>query len=230
MSMLIGILMMMGLAHAEGPQTCPDIYERREGTKIQQIWSDASYSCFFTVTPQDAYVDLEYRDHLFASNGLFMVFNSFGPGDESKTTGAREFFMFPRPNDRYSYKWNDEANELEVVHVTGDTFVFDIKKARLKSVTRANVTVADYVVPSNRGGIEISNYQGILLDSGFTLGRSPTSNANAYSTFKDFNGKTCRMKNSELFKYTSDGEIIFKYSDKSLKALLNSRCPQLSLP
>ncbi|WP_295903498.1 hypothetical protein [uncultured Bdellovibrio sp.] len=230
MSFLIGLLMMTGVAHAVDSAKCPDIVERRDGTQIQQIWSSSTESCFFSVTPQDAYVELNYRDHLLTTEGLFMVFNSFGPGDESQTTAAREFFMFPRVNDSFSYKWDDNARELEVTHVTGDKFVFDTKKARLKSISRANITVADYVEPGNRGGIEISNYQGLLMDGGFKVGNSPTSNANGKSTFKDSLGKSCAVRNSEVFKYFGSGDVMFKFDDKGLAAFLKNRCSQLKFP
>lgn len=230
MSFLISLLMMAGLANAAGPATCPDIFEKHDGTKIQQIWSDASESCFFSVVPDDAYVELVYRDHLFTSEGLFMVFNSYGPGDESQTTAAREFYMFPRRNSTFTYQWKDDTRELEVTHVTGDKFVFDSKKARLKSVSGGTVTVADYVEPSNRGGIEFVKYNGLILDGGFKLGSSPTGNSNGNSVFRDAQDKKCSIKNYEVFKYTSDGEIIFKYDDKALATFLKKRCSQLQFP
>ncbi|MEK2647257.1 hypothetical protein [Bdellovibrio sp. BCCA] len=230
MSFLIGLLMMTGVARAVDSAKCPDIVERRDGTQIQQIWSSSTESCFFSIHPLDGYVDLTYRDYMLGNDGLFMVFNSFGPGDESKTTAAREFFMFPRASEAYSYKWDDNARELEVTHVTGDKFVFDTKKARLKSVTRANVKVADYIEPNNRGGVEVSNFQGLLVDSGFRVGNSPTSNSNGSSLIKDAAGKSCTVKNYELFKYTSDGDVIFKFDDKALSAFLQKRCSQLKFP
>lgn len=231
MSFILNLLFVAGFAHAQqSPATCPDIVERHDGTQIQQLWSPASEACFFSVVPQDAYVDLTYRDYLFTSHGLLMVFNSFGPGDESQNTAAREFMLFPRVSQQFTYKWNDDVRELEFVHVTGDKFIFDAKKGRLKSMDRAKVTVADYVEPSNRGGVEILNYPGLLLDSGFRIGNAPTSDASASSVFRDSKGATCKVKNSEIYKYTGGGDVIFKYSDKGLKTFLQSRCPKLVFP
>ncbi|KYG68929.1 hypothetical protein AZI87_06800 [Bdellovibrio bacteriovorus] len=229
MSFLLSLILSVGIAHAADQASCPDIAERRDGTKIQQMLS-GNGECFFSVTPDDAWKDLIYRDHLFTSEGMFMVFNSFGPGDESQTTGAREFYLFPRNTEAFSYEWKDDTRELIVTHVTGDKFVFESKKARLKSITRANVIVADYVEPSNRGGIEITNFQGIILDGGFKLGSPPTSNSNASSVFRDVNNTSCSVKNSELFKYTSDGDIYLKYNDKAMLTFIQKRCPKLKLP
>lgn len=230
MSMLLSLLMTMGLAHAASPATCPDIVERHDGIQIQQLWSDGSESCFFTVTPRDAYVDLIYRDYLFTSDGSFMVFNSYGPGDESKTTAAREFYMFPRINEGFTYSWDDNARELTLINVTGDKVIFDSKKGRLKSISGGTVTVADYVEPANRGGVEISNYQGLILDGGFKIGSAPTGNPSGSSFMKDVKGTQCKLKNSEVFKYTSGGDVVFKYSDKTLIPFLKQRCPNLATP
>lgn len=230
MSILISVLMMMGLAQAADRANCPDLVERHENTQIQITWAPSSNQCFFSISPMDAYKDLIYRDYMFTTDGEFMVFNSYGAGDESQTTAAREFYMYPRPLEQFTHQWNLDTNELLVTHVTGDVFVFDIKKARLKSMTRGSVTVADYVEPGNRGGVEIKNFQGILLDGGFKQGSAPTGIANATSYYKDVNNTACGVKNSEIFKYTRDGDIFSKFQDdKALYAFLKQRCPKLKL-
>ncbi|KHD87280.1 MAG: hypothetical protein OM95_15155 [Bdellovibrio sp. ArHS] len=229
MSLLLSLIFSVGIAHAADEASCPDFSELRDGTKIQQILA-GNGECFFSVTPDDAWKDLVYRDHLFTSEGMFMVFNSYGPGEESKTTAAREFYMFPRVSETFSYEWNDDTRELTVTHVTGDKFVFESKKARLKSISRANVSVADYVEATNRGGIEISNFQGLLLDGGFKMGSSPTANPNANSVMKDVNNSACTLKNTEIFKYTTDGESYLRYRDQALIAFVQKRCPKLKTP
>src|SRR5687768_2155584 len=51
--------------------------------------------CWVSLHPRNGYVDLKYRDYLLSSSGLLLVFNSYGHGPESETTGAREFYFFP---------------------------------------------------------------------------------------------------------------------------------------
>jgi len=228
MSWVFGFLMMSVIARAEDPASCPYFVERQEGTQIQQIWSEGSQSCFFSITPLNAYVDLIYRDHLLTSQGLFMVFNSYGPGSESEKTASREFYLFPRLTNQFSHKWDLGRKELEVVHITGDKFIFDSRKARLKSLTRAHVTVANDVDPSNRGGVEISNYQGLLLDGGFRVGNAPTSDAYGQSIIKDKIGNQCVVTNKEVFYYNASDDIIFRFSDKEFLKFLRQRCPKLS--
>lgn len=228
MNLLLNLLMFLNITSA-AEIDCPSFVERVDGTQIQQVWSRGSNSCFFSITPRDAYIDLIYRDYLLTSDGLLMVFNSYGEGDESRTTAAREFYTFPRINYEkgFSHTWDRNRDELIVTSVTGDRYVFEAKKAHLKSIERANVVVADYVEPKNRGGVEIYNFQGLLLDGGFSMGRAPTSAASATSVFTDRKGKTCKVTNKEVFKYVSGGDIIFKFDDPSLKNFLKRRCPGL---
>ena len=229
MLFLLSLLFVTNVSHAS-EETCPYTVERRDEIQFQQLWSEDSQSCYFSVSPRDAYVDLIYRDYLFSSSGLFMVFNSYGPGDEAKTTAAREFYMFPRTASTFKAQWDDENRELKVTHVTGDHFVFNYKRANLKSITRANITVAPDIVLANRGGIEITNFQGLILDGGFKQGSAPTGNSNGTSVFKDATGKTCSVKNAEVFKYNSQGDVIFRFNDASLKAFLKNRCSSLQFP
>nr|BFD63045.1 hypothetical protein BdHM001_17260 [Bdellovibrio sp. HM001] len=211
----------------EQAAVCQDAVERRGSIQMQMIPSADGNNCFISVHNRKAQ-GLLYRDYLFTADGELMIFNSFGPGDESQTTGAREFFMFPRVQVTPTYEWNDETRRLIITTVNGNKAYFDYEDAELVGMSGATIRRATDIHPSNRGGIEILNYQGLLLDGGFKMGSAPTGNSRAYSTFTDRNGKTCRLQNYELFKYTSDGDVIFKHSDKGLQSLLKSRCPQLT--
>lgn len=233
MPFIVGLILLLATffqsnSYALGQSQCPEIVERNEGTQIQQTWSEGSQTCFFSITPLDGYVDLIYRDYLFTSEGLLMVFNSYGKGPDAETTGARMFYLFPRPQSQFSYSWNFDTKELEVRHITGDTFIFDSRKARLKSMSRGTITNADDVNKENRGGVEIMNYKGLLLDSGFEMGRAPNSNRNATSVLKDSAGKQCKLKNYELFNYLSGGDVVFKFKDGGFGSFLKKRCPSLA--
>ncbi|UXR63499.1 hypothetical protein EZJ49_10475 [Bdellovibrio bacteriovorus] len=205
---------------------CQETVERRGSIQMQMIPASDG-NCFVSVHNRKAQ-GLLYRDYLFTADGELMIFNSFGPGDESQTTGAREFFMFPRVQSTPTYEWNDETRRLTVTTVNGNRASFDYEDAELVEMTGATIKRASSIVPGNRGGIEILNYQGLLLDGGFKMGSAPTGNSRANSIFTDRTGKTCKVQNYELFKYTSDGDVIFKHSDKGLQSLLKSRCPQLN--
>lgn len=226
---LISVGFISAPALAQQAVNCPDKVERRGSIQLQQTPSGDNNGCFISVHNFKA-DDLLYRDYLLSSDGNLMVFNSFGNGPENEFTGAREFYMFPRPNKTMTYNWNDDARRLEVVDVTGGTVYFDYEDAQISGMTKAAVKVAPDVVPANNGGVEISKFQGLILDAGFTKGHAPTGVAAATSVFTDQSGQTCKVKNGDVFKYTSEGDVNFKYSDKGLMAFLKTKCPKLKLP
>lgn len=211
----------------EEESICQDIVERRGSIQVQMILGRDGTTCYVSVHNRKAQ-NLTYRDYLFTSDGELMIFNSLGYGDESQTTGAREFFMFPRPLKNPTFEWNDETRRMTVTTVSGNKASFDYEDAELVEMTGATVQRAAEIRPDNRGGVEIKNYQGLIMDSGFKLGSVPTGVSTAYSIFTDKQQRTCRIQNRELFKYPGDGDVIFRHSDASLRALLRSRCPRLS--
>ncbi len=216
-------------SNAADDTSCPDYVERRGSIQLQSLPSPDGLGCFVSVHNRKA-ENLTYRDYLFTEDGEFMVFVSLGPGDESKTTGAREFFFFPRRQKFPSYAFNDETHRLEVTSATGDVFYFDYEDAELTHMTNGRVQKSTEIVATNRGGIEIQDYQGLKLDSGFRLGGAPTVVRAGKASFTDSKGKSCNLKNQDLFKYTSDGDAIFKFSDQGLATLLKSKCPSLTFP
>ncbi|QDK37838.1 hypothetical protein [Bdellovibrio sp. NC01] len=226
-SILLLALPMTSFAQQAPSQNCPDVVDRRGSIQLQQMASGDNKKCYISIH-NFKQNELVYRDYMFTNDGGFMVFNSFGNGPEDEFTGAREFMMFPRPVAQ-SYKWNDDARRLEVTDVTGTTYSFDYEDAELKSSDKATVKVASEVADSNKGGVEISKFQGLLMDSGFTKGHAPTSSKNGISVFTDKTGKTCKVKNSSVFNYTSDGDNNFKFDDKALVTFLKANCPKLTL-
>ncbi len=181
--------------------------------------------CYFSVSI-NRFTDLVYRQYLFTTNGLLMVFNSFGSGPESTDTGAREYYFFPRDHD-IQLKVDPTMGLLQLRLINGDMATFDIEAASLDRLDLGQVFVDPEIVQSNQGGVEIKRYSGLLLDSGFKLGSSPSSKPNRESKFTDAGGRTCVVKNSEIFKYPG-GETAFKFSDQELKEFLAGRCPQIN--
>lgn len=226
-SVLLTLIPLSSFA-AFDPATCPDKVERRGSIQIQQTVSGDNNGCFLSVHnfKQDGMV---YRDFLFTTDGEFMVFNSFGNGPEDQFTGAREYYMFPRTAKGITYNWNDDTRHLDVTDMTGAVYSFDYEDSSVTSISKAQVKTAPDVVDTNKGGVEITKFQGLLLDGGFAKGHAPTGVADNSSTFTDKNGKTCKVKNSSIFKYTSDGDNSFKFDDKGLATFLKANCPKLSL-
>lgn len=226
MSFLWSLLVMFQAWGAE-PSTCPDILEKRGSIQLQQIITNEGV-CFLSVRNFKS-SGLVYRNYLFTSDGNLMIFNSFGWGDDSSSTGARDFYMFPRPQIKATYQWNDEARHLEVTDVTGGKSYFSYETAELIQMEKGQIFVDPKVHPDNRGGVEIRNYQGLILDIGWSIGRSPTQNPSGWATFTDSQGQTCRTQNRHLFSYGSDGDVYFKLSDAALGRFLARNCPKVKL-
>lgn len=219
-------LLLLGASQVFAAPNCADKYEVFDNTTVQAV--PGTTNCFITVTPRNIY-DLTYRDFLFDDDGLFMIFNSLGQGPESETTGAREFYLFPRGVKPLSYDYDGANKRLAVTTPSGKIFTFNTEKAILVSITDTTFTQDYNVVKGNNGGIEITKNNNFFLDLGFTLGQSPSQNPSRKITFKDTRGNTCQVKNSQIFKYTVDSDVIFKYNDAQLKTFLQTSCPKLKL-
>ena len=212
------------LLAAPAAATCRIDPEHIGGT---QVYGDSigGDRCFVSAQ-SNAVNGLVYRSYGFYSNGLLMVFSSYGDGDDLSTlTSAREFYFFPRLRHPGVEK-DAAAKTLTVIMSDGGRFTFDTAKGELASVDRGDVSVAPRVDPADRGGVEFPRYNGLVLDVGFRMGESPAGRRNGDSTFRSAHGQTCTVKNSELFAY-ADGDHRFKFDDAALKVFLRGRCPNL---
>jgi hypothetical protein len=222
-----------GVAHAapldrgEFPTQCTDSDVVVQNAKASSSWDPQAQSCLLGIDPQDA-LSLIYRSYLFNEQGLLMVFNSYGDGPDSQMTGARDFYFFPR---RQMPVFRDPGNgTIEVRLPNGDQAVFSGKDASIVSMGRADVKVAPEVSPDNRGGVELTLRQGIVLDCGFAIGNQPETRPQGSSVFKDAKGHSCTVKNNEVFSYFSDGNIAIRFkTDHELSIYLQTRCPELDI-
>lgn len=181
--------------------------------------------CYLSVHPVYT-TDLVYRDYLFTNTGELMVFNSYGNGPDSESTGARVYYFFPRTKVPHAY-----IRGAEIVAETatpGLEFVFDSANQNLKSVSLGKVQEELKVHPGNNGGIEIQELSVLWLDSGFKQGSDPTQDMTRNSVFRDHKNNFCTVKNKEIFAMIN-GSLEFKYSDLDLKKFLSKRCSNLEV-
>jgi hypothetical protein len=203
---------------------CTDKFEVFDNTTVQTL--PGNTGCFVTVNPRNIY-DLIYRSFLFDDAGLFMIFDSLGAGSDVDTTGAREFYFFPRKTNQVNYQYDAPSKRLSVKTPSGKIFVFNTEKAILVSVTGSSLTI-DYAVDGkNKGGVEFVKNDGLYLDLGFTFGQSPSQNPSRKVSFSDTNKNSCVVKNSAIFKYSAEQDSTFKYTDLQLNSFLKRNCPQL---
>ncbi|MBI5203132.1 MAG: hypothetical protein HY925_16195 [Elusimicrobia bacterium] len=153
-----------------------------------------------------------YRDYAFFSDGMLMVFNSYGDGEDTRRfTSAREFYFFPRANAP-DVDLDPAAPSVVVTMANGDRVTFNTDDAQIASV--------------GRGGVEFPSYNGLMLDVGFRMGELPSGLPNGDATFRSAYGQTCTVKNKELFTYAS-GDRALKMTDAELSLWLKTRCPGL---
>ncbi|MFI5346295.1 MAG: hypothetical protein ACHQ51_07970 [Elusimicrobiota bacterium] len=206
---------------------CPQISPVHIGGTQGYADGLASGHCFVSIDPTET-TGLVYRAHAFFDDGLLMVFSSYGDGEGNPNlTSAREFFFFPR-RSALELTMDVAAGAVSVRMSDGGRVIFNPATAQIVSLERGAVTVSPRIDPAERGGVEIPSYSGLMLDAGFRLGESPSGRPTFDSTFRDARGRTCTVKNNEIFNYTPDGDHAFKFTDAQLSAWLATRCPGLS--
>ena len=187
----------------------------------------SSGKCYVSIGAMSS-THLIYRSYGFFSDGMLMVFSSYGDGEDSNPnlTSAREFYFFPR-RGAMALEMDQAAGTVSVVMSDGGRARIDPATAQIKSLDRGSVTVSPRVDSAERGGVEIPDYAGLMLDAGFRMGESPSGRPDASSTFRDAQGRLCTLKNRELFAY-ADGEHELRFTDAQLSVWLKTRCPALT--
>lgn len=212
---------------AAAVSACPRVPPSHVGNTQGYADGFRSGKCFVSIGSM-LVSDLIYRSYGFFSDGMLMVFNSYGDGEDSNPnlTSAREFYFFPR-RGLMSLEMNAAGGTITVVMADGGRATIDPATSQISAFDRGSVLVAPRIDPADRGGVEITSYAGLVLDAGFRMGESPSGRPKADSTFRDAHGHLCTVKNDEIFAYAG-GEHELKHSDAELKAFLKTRCPNIT--
>lgn len=222
-SLLLALLFSLSAQAQNLLEFCPDKVDRIENIQIHQLLSSDNKTCYLGIHPRDAWETLIYRDYLLSSDGLLMIFNSFEPNETPKSTGAREFYFFPK--DFSGYQWEVEGSYLKVKGFHGLELTFSLETAQVETLTGAQLKVSPEVVATNMGGVEILSFdKGLFLDAGFLLGESPSSKTQRSSAWRNSKNQECQIRNSESFWYLN-GEPTLKTFTELLKVFKKS-CPQ----
>ena len=209
-------------------QTCPQSIPVIIGNTQGYADSLGSGLCYVSIDPTDT-TDLVYRSYAFFSDGLLMVFSSYGDGEGNPNmTSAREFFFFPRRHAP-ALTMDEKKKTITVRMGNGRDAEFDPASAQLRELEFGRVTVSPKIDPAERGGVEIPRYFGLMLDAGFRMGESPSGLPDGTATFRSAWGETCAVKNRDIFSYTADGDHAFKFTDAQLSAWLRTACPNLHI-
>lgn len=187
---------------------CPRKLVGFENLQVSQQVSGDKKTCYLGLTPRDGFETLIYRDYLFTSDGLLMVFNSLAPEETSTSHGAREFFLFPQ--DFKGFQWRVEEGFLVIEGFQDRVIKFDLKTAQIVSMAGASVQVDPKVNSGNQGGVEILSSDFLFVDAGFKIGNSPSADRSRSSVIKNSKGQSCRLRNSQVFDYLADEDASLK--------------------
>lgn len=205
--------------------TCSDRLWRINNLTISKYFSKKSNLCFLSIQPFNK-KDLTYRSYLFTDDGSFNIFNSYGMGPASQTTGSRDYMIFPRLVAYPAFRVRNEST-IEITTTSQHHIIIDSHTADILQISAAKILFFPTINKNNNGGLEIKLQRGLLLDSGFAIGRSPTENRQGLSVFIDKNGESCGLKNVSIYKYRNN-DVDFDVNDQQLKYFLKRNCPKLS--
>lgn len=203
---------------------CQDVLTGNDIIQVSRSWDVSTRRCYISVHPRNV-VDLKYRDYYFDNTGFFMVFNSFGAGEESKTAGARGFYILPQIEEYPDYSF-EPNNDIIVKMVSGHQFRISGKDFSVVSLSDGEVTEKP-LSPNNQGGIDIKLTKGYWLDGGFRLGGLKFDNPNNKSKIQSAKSSgLCSLANKTFLKY-NNGEFSLKQTGSALTQTLQANCPML---
>lgn len=202
-------------------ENCSEIIQQVGFYSYQRY--QGQFACYLMASPQG--VGSTYRSPILTDEGMFMIFNSYQ--NQRASDGARVFYFFPR----------ERIPNFEIVQgqpvlrssTNGIDILMSPRKVGFLGMNGGVLREAPVVSPQNKGGIEISKVKTLWLDAGFMLGADPTADLSSSSRFTDLDGRTCVVKNKEIFTAQGSYDSYFHFTDEELKKFLAKRCPQLKV-
>ncbi len=219
---LIGVLIQTATSFGYSrPEDCQYQITHRDNLQFSMQYQEDRAECWHSIHPMNGYDGMVYRSFLISSDGMFFVFNSYGKGPDSKTTGARIYYFFPREIYTYGVTLADHQASVKL----NSKLTFDFESNNLYPLNNANIVFKNYtsVNPKNAGGVEVLRYNGVYLDTGFMMGKQANSVPTLKSMFKNQFGQKCSIVNQTLFDY-KNGDVILK-NDIVLHRIVAAQCP-----
>lgn len=207
--------------------SCPDQESRAGNYTARQTLLSANGPCYIEIFPVWT-MDMISRSYSYDDNGQLMIFSTYGRGDESRMTSAREFYFFPRKAAIGFRVVNNSIIRLQLQN--GSTLDFDGVNEKVVAFSGGTFSFDPRIIPQVRGGLELRPSTGLILDAGYRLGGSPILVPMGVAEFRDARGTVCSVQNQDLFSYSgANQDPEFKFStDAQLKSFLQTKCPALA--
>ncbi|MFA6235951.1 MAG: hypothetical protein WC635_01385 [Bacteriovorax sp.] len=214
---VLGLALTFNMANAKD---CENSYGKYGGDIMYQ-----NIGCRFFISA-DSVDSNTNRNVTVTDEGMIQVFSNFPGTTNSNSTGARVYYIVPKRVEKKITAIDE--NHLSLVHPTGVELNFD-KNGKISSPDLA-INVSKEINSRNKSGVEIKSYsKGLVIDLGYRMGNSPTTNKNGIVTVTDKNSKKCSFSNSEFHNITKyDSSLKYK-TNESLHTFLSKKCPQLDL-
>ncbi len=216
------------------PGWCPNNAWERAQIRLSSHWHPESQlrpgRCSISVGPRDA--KAPSRSFTFSTDGRLMVFDTYEPMDDTgrrllpddpqyerfntfdRVTAARVFWVFPRVGELSVQIWK---GRVAVTLPNGGEVRFDTSTGRVAENDGLKLTQARHVERGQAGGVELSEFSGLVLDAGYRLGGDPTSLKFARSVVSDAHGGACDLPNRVAFRYGPDGQPTLRFeTDEAL--------------
>lgn len=206
------------------PEWCPNRAWERDHLRLSSHWHPHLEKCSVSVGRRDS--EAPARAFTFSGDGRLMVFDTYEPEDDSgrtllegdpdyerfntfdRVTAARVFWLFPRVSELEV----QIARHSVVVGLTnGGRLVFDTLTGRIAQGEGVALEQAKHVERGQAGGVELSGFDGLVLDAGYRLGGDPTSLRARSSVVYDAHGGACDLPNRIAFRYGPKGEPTLRF-------------------
>ena len=229
---LIYLILSIALA-----QNCPDQSEDLGPYSYRRLEYSKALGCVVSVKAKSVGDSKPTRYFNFFKDGQIQVKTQIGPISQTQSTGFRNYFILPA-NETPAIK-NLGGIGVQVKDSAGLKWNFN-EQGQAKSENgcklkiNPKVTWENEVTQNNKeGGFFISHCPGsIIVDIGFKRTRDPVLEKDRLVTIRDPQGKSCQVKNSDIFSYPKSYEGVFKYKNsKSFYDFLNTKasCKELDL-
>lgn len=228
---LFSTLLASALASAQAEERhCPESQQQYGALQV-----NISQWCGLDVTTAD-WASKRYRTYSFNTEGGLMIFVRTDDSERlSRATGSRTFFLAPRTPDtepRVTDVGTTDEGEgtIRIVGPAGQSAVFSTVTAQMLSLDGYDAKVASEITLANQGGVELKARPGsILIDTNWKTGGTgyDQNRSTALSPITDGAGRSCKVKNTQLFRY-ADGEGHYRFkTDAQLAEFLKTSCPSL---